>query len=116
LDDLARCRAVFSTAGNQLVGEALWFGKPVLVMPEHTVEQRLNAAAVERLRIGRQVSHTEVTSSAIERFLRDEGEFRLAIRQTVRDGRTAAIASIEGFARELVAPGVASTVPAWRLA
>lgn len=112
LDDLARCRAVFSTAGNQLVGEALWFGKPVLVMPEHTVEQRLNAAAVDRLRIGRQVSHTEVNTEIVERFLRDESEFRVSIRQTVRDGRTAAIAAIEGFARELVAPGAAPARPA----
>src|SRR5262249_51453416 len=47
LEDLAACRAVFSTAGNQLVGEAIHLGKPMLVMPEHTVEQRVNALAIE---------------------------------------------------------------------
>ena len=34
MEDLATCTAVVSTAGNQLVGEALYLGKPVLVMPE----------------------------------------------------------------------------------
>jgi uncharacterized protein (TIGR00661 family) len=103
LDDLASCRAVFSTAGNQLVGEALWFGKPMLVMPEHTVEQRLNAAAVERLGIGRKVHPAGVTTRFIERFLADEGDFRGAMRSAVRDGRGEALSAIEGFGREVMA-------------
>ncbi|HEY4013547.1 MAG TPA: glycosyltransferase family protein [Polyangiaceae bacterium] len=103
LDDLASCRAVFSTAGNQLVGEALWFGKPMLVMPEHTVEQRLNAAAVERLGIGRKVHPAGVTTRFIERFLADEGDFRGAMRSAVRDGRAEALSAIEGFGREVMA-------------
>jgi len=42
--DLATCRAVVSTAGNQLVGEALHLGKPVLAFPEPgNAEQRINA-------------------------------------------------------------------------
>lgn len=40
LEDLASCRGVISTAGNQLMGEAIFLGKPVLVMPEACVEQR----------------------------------------------------------------------------
>ncbi|MEL6348107.1 MAG: glycosyltransferase family protein, partial [Myxococcota bacterium] len=36
LRDLATCKAVLSTAGNQLVGEAIHYGKPLLVMPERT--------------------------------------------------------------------------------
>jgi UDP:flavonoid glycosyltransferase YjiC (YdhE family) len=44
VDDLASCRAVVSTAGNQLVGEALHLGKPVLAFPEPgNAEQRINA-------------------------------------------------------------------------
>ncbi len=102
LEDLASCRAVFSTAGNQLVGEAIWLGKPMLVMPEHTVEQRLNAAAVERLGVGMQVGHTEIDSAAIERFLAREDGFRDSIRRAVRDGRVEALGAVEGFARDLV--------------
>ena len=41
--------AVVSTAGNQLVGEALYLGKPVLVMPERVnFEQAINAHYLEQ--------------------------------------------------------------------
>jgi len=116
LDDLASCRAVFSTAGNQLVGEALWFDKPMLVMPEHTVEQRLNAAAVDRLGIGRQVRHCDVTGDIVARFLADEHAYRGAMRNAVRDGRPAALSAIEGFARELGGARRRGRQPAWRFA
>jgi uncharacterized protein (TIGR00661 family) len=116
LDDLAGCRAVFSTAGNQLVGEALWFGKPVLVTPEDTVEQRLNAAAVGRLGIGRQVRHADVSAPVIERFLADEASFHGAMRHAVRDGRADALATIERFARELRTTGRRAPQQAWRFA
>jgi uncharacterized protein (TIGR00661 family) len=116
LDDLASCRAVFSTAGNQLVGEALWFDKPMLVMPEHTVEQRLNASAVDRLGIGQKVNHTDVTAAIIERFLAEERRFCGAMGRAVRDGRADALVAIEGFARELRAAGRRSAERAWRFA
>jgi uncharacterized protein (TIGR00661 family) len=101
LDDLASCRAVFSTAGNQLVGEAVWFGKPMLVTPENTVEQRLNAAAVERLGIGRAVAHDDVDGATLGGFLAGIDAYRESVRRAARDGRTEAVHSIEGFAREL---------------
>jgi uncharacterized protein (TIGR00661 family) len=101
LDDLAGCRAVFSTAGNQLVGEAVWFGKPMLVMPENTVEQRLNAAAVERLGIGRAVDHHAIDVGVLGEFLGAGESLRETMKHSVRDGRTEAVGAIEGFAREL---------------
>jgi uncharacterized protein (TIGR00661 family) len=101
LDDLASCRAVFSTAGNQLVGEAVWHGKPMLVTPEHTVEQRLNAAAVERLGIGRRVHHADVDAPVIADFLASAEGYRATMGRAVRDGRAEALCAIEGFAREL---------------
>jgi uncharacterized protein (TIGR00661 family) len=116
LDDLASCRAVFSTAGNQLVGEAIWFGKPMLVMPEHTVEQRLNAAAVERLGIGSQVPHTEVDAPGMERFLANEESFRTSMRGAVSDGREEALLAIDGFARELLRERKRQPQRAWRFA
>ena len=116
LDNLASCRAVFSTAGNQLVGEALWFDKPMLVMPEHTVEQRLNAAAVNRLGIGRQVRHCDVTAGTVARFLADERAYRGAMRNAVRDSSPAALSAIEGFARELGGARRRGRQPAWRFA
>jgi uncharacterized protein (TIGR00661 family) len=115
--DLASCRSVFSTAGNQLVGEAIWFNKPMLVMPEHTVEQRLNAAALERLGIGMQVQRTEIDGATIRRFLETEDVFRKSMRHALRDGRAEAIVALETFARELASarPARAAT-RAWKLA
>ena len=44
VDDLIACRALLCNAGNQLVGEALYLGKPVLAIPEAgNFEQRINA-------------------------------------------------------------------------
>jgi uncharacterized protein (TIGR00661 family) len=116
LDDLASCRAVFSTAGNQLVGEAIWFDKPMLVSPERTVEQRLNAAAVVRLGIGRSIEHDEIDGAAIRDFLGHLDGYRASMRHAARDGRAEAILAIEAFAREL--RGRRSRVPArtWEFA
>ncbi len=115
--DLASCRSIFSTAGNQLVGEAIWFNKPMLVMPEHTVEQRLNATALERLGIGMQVDRTEIDRTAFRRFLDREDVFRESMQHALRDGRAEAIAALESFARELASARPArATARAWKLA
>jgi uncharacterized protein (TIGR00661 family) len=116
LEDLASCRAVFSTAGNQLVGEAMWFGKPMLVMPEETVEQRLNAAAVERTGLGLRVDSLRVTRAAFDRLFADEARFREAAKRNARDGRSDAIAALERFARELAVDAPRVRERAWRYA
>jgi uncharacterized protein (TIGR00661 family) len=44
ITDLASCRGVLCTAGQQLIGEARYFGKPILVVPmPHQYEQEINA-------------------------------------------------------------------------
>ena len=44
VEDLASCRALVSAAGNQLIGEALHLGKPLLVLPERAhAEQLMNS-------------------------------------------------------------------------
>jgi uncharacterized protein (TIGR00661 family) len=70
-DDLSRATGVFSTAGNQLVGEAMHLNKPMLVTPENTVEQRVNGFALERLGFGRSVQHERIRASVIRSFLRE---------------------------------------------
>ncbi|MEM9694068.1 MAG: glycosyltransferase family protein [Myxococcota bacterium] len=99
LEDLARCEALLSTAGNQLVGEAMYLGKPMLAVPENTVEQRLNAAWVERLAIGRKVEHADLTVRGIEEFLRDAPRYATRARQLSRDGRSEAVAALERYIR-----------------
>jgi uncharacterized protein (TIGR00661 family) len=101
LEDLAGCRAVISTAGNQLIGEALYLGKPVCVTPEACVEQRLNAAAVERLGIGMRVSAREFSATRLHTFLSQLDFYRSNIARNVRDGVHAAVEIMEQFLSEL---------------
>jgi uncharacterized protein (TIGR00661 family) len=101
LADLASCHAVLSTAGNQLVGEALHLGKPLLVMPEATVEQRLNGAAVARMGIGERSSFDEIDEGVIRRFLGQRDEFAAAARQHATNGRREALERLETWFEEL---------------
>jgi UDP:flavonoid glycosyltransferase YjiC (YdhE family) len=116
LEDLARCRAVLSTAGNQLVGEALHFGKPMLVHPERCVEQRLNAAAVSRLGIGQKTRHEDISADVIQRFLREAPHYEAGSRGLVQDGRADALAAIESFASELAQAHRSKRSRSWELA
>jgi uncharacterized protein (TIGR00661 family) len=117
LRDLAACRAVFSTAGNQLVGEALYLGKPVLVMPENTSEQRVNALALEHMGAGAQIRLANVSAAALRSFLAREDELRARIPAHVRDGRTDALAALDGSISALSRRGLgAPALPSWRTA
>jgi uncharacterized protein (TIGR00661 family) len=107
LEDLARCRAVVGSAGNQLVGEALYFGKPLLVTPEDSVEQRINADAVVRAAFGAAVPQGQLTGARLRAFLAAEPRLRDRTRWCVRDGRADAVAALERYAAELapIRPG-----------
>jgi uncharacterized protein (TIGR00661 family) len=101
LEDLASCRAVLSTAGNQLVGEAIYLGKPVLVVPEHSVEQRLNAAAVERLQIGMRLRPREFTAERIRLFLSRMDCYTAQLQRHARDGLSETLTLLVQFLTEL---------------
>lgn len=53
VEDLASARAVLATAGHQLASEAMHLGKPMLLCPEDSAEQRLNARELVRLGVAR---------------------------------------------------------------
>jgi uncharacterized protein (TIGR00661 family) len=103
LADLASCRAVVSTAGNQLVGEALHLGKPLMVMPEATVEQRLNASAVARMGIGEVTSFDRLDAGQIRQFLADRERYARAAVRHAKNGRRAALERLEAWFEELSA-------------
>jgi len=112
VDDLARCRAVLSTAGNQLVGEAMHLGKPMLVVPEDTVEQRMNAAAIQRLGLGESIAMRDLDAVRIRRFFTGADGYAERARAQRVDGRSEAVFALETWARELsyqrrVAPSLA---------
>ena len=109
LEDLASCRGVISTAGNQLMGETIYLGKPVLVIPERCVEQRLNAAGVVNLGIGMRTTRGKFKPKLIREFLDRSDEFRTNMKAHVRDGKQETLDALEQFMLEL-APGGAPAV------
>lgn len=107
--DLAGCRAVLSTAGNQLIGEAIHFGKPILAVPEDAFEQRLNAHMIERMGVGMRSSFGGLTPSDVDRFLANENNYRSYMKEHAGDGREEAIATLNRFIEELGAPKILLT-------
>ena len=103
LHDLAGCRAVISTAGNQLIGEAIHFGKPILALPEQAFEQRLNAAMIERMGVGMRGDLARLTPSDVDRFLGNTDYYRSNMLEHARDGRTEAVETLHRFIDELAA-------------
>lgn len=102
--DLAACRAVIATAGSQLIGEALYFGKPFLALPERAFEQQLNARTLERMGVGRFASLETLSAADIEIFLADLSRYRDNLASHTRNGRTEALEILRGFIAELSPP------------
>src|SRR5262249_6000619 len=89
--DLANCRAVLSTAGNQLIGEAIYLGKPILAAPEDAFEQRLNAHMVEHMGVGMRANLSTLSPSDVDRFLGNDTFYRSNMRDHRGDGRDEAL-------------------------
>lgn len=67
---LASCKAVITTAGQQLIGEARYFGKPLLVVPmpgQH--EQEINALYAKREGLGDYCRLPDLSPELIRDFL-----------------------------------------------
>jgi uncharacterized protein (TIGR00661 family) len=70
VDDLAACRCLVSAAGNQLIGEALHLGKPLLVLPERAhSEQLMNSHFLAAMGCGEFALLEEVTPERVTTFL-----------------------------------------------
>jgi uncharacterized protein (TIGR00661 family) len=106
IEDLATCRSLISTSGNQLIGEAMHLRKPVLVIPEDTHEQRVNAHAIERLGIGIVVQRHAFDGEALRRFLSLDASCAARMRELARDGTSETLAALDEFARALTGRGI----------
>jgi uncharacterized protein (TIGR00661 family) len=105
MDDLVDCRAVVCTAGNQLVGEALYLRKPVLGIPEpRNFEQAVNAHYLRAS--GGGWATRRLTLDVLDRFVERVDEFRSRIVPDSACGNAAAVGAI---ARHL--PGRAAEAP-----
>lgn len=107
--DLAHCKAVLSTAGNQTIGEAIHFGKPILALPEEAFEQRLNAWMIERMGVGMKGDRLRLTPSDVDRFLGNYDYYRSNMAEHAGDGRAEAIETLHRYIDELGAETTAAT-------
>lgn len=55
LFDLRRSEFVISTSGHQLISEAIWYEKPLFLIPFETYEQKFNTYMVEKYALGKNI-------------------------------------------------------------
>ncbi len=80
IEDLAACRCMVSAAGNQLIGEALHLGKPMLVLPERAhAEQLMNSHFLAGMGCGDFALLEQVTRERVRRFFDGLDRFRPAL-------------------------------------
>ncbi len=80
IEDLASCKALVSTAGNQLVGEALYFGKPVLSIPEPgNYEQEINGHFLHKSGCGENVYMHMIDDKTVKKFLDRRNHYKNAV-------------------------------------
>lgn len=101
---LAGCEAVVAAAGNQLLGEALYLGKPYFALPEGKhFEQCINAHYLRELGGGEWCEIEAVELDDLRRFFERLEEYRanLSGRQKEFDGTPAAVEAIESMLTSL---------------
>ncbi|QDU55363.1 glycosyltransferase family protein [Aeoliella mucimassa] len=102
-ESLVTCKAVVAAAGNQLLGEALYLGKPFFAMPERKhFEQRINACFLKELGGGDWAYVERVEQSQLDAFMANIEMYRenLKGRQEEFDGTPKAVATIEAILSE----------------
>lgn len=93
--DLANCRALVCTAGNQLVGEALYLRKPVFVLPEaNNFEQVINAHYLVESGAGVSEEIEYVRPSQLRAFLDNLADYRARIEPERMNGNPVALEAI----------------------
>ncbi|MCC6547343.1 teichoic acid biosynthesis protein [Candidatus Sumerlaeota bacterium] len=99
--DLAACQALVCTAGNQLVGEALYLRKPVFAMPEvNNHEQYINAHFLRQEGTGDWVELESFSPQHLRDFLDRLESFRARIVPEKYNGNPLAIKTVEDFLSE----------------
>jgi len=75
--DLAACSALVATAGNTLIGEALYLGKPIFALPESgNIEQQIHAHFIAHSGCGEVADMASVEAATLAGFLARLGQFQ----------------------------------------
>lgn len=102
LTDLATSRAVLCTAGFTLISEALYLGKPLLVVPNRGIfEQTINALFLEREKLGNAILHRPLQTRDVTTFLNHLDTFEARLRNRPACGNTEALDCIEKVLRQI---------------
>ena len=105
VEDLASSHAVVTTAGNQLLGEALYLQKPVLALPEPgNCEQLIHAHLLAREATGEWTDFERVSAGIVRRFLARVEHYRSRIVPERMNGNAAALAELRRHLPLSVAP------------
>jgi len=97
-DHLASCSALVCTAGNQLVGEAFFLGKPVMAIPERGLaEQRMNGHFLAASGGGICVPERRVDARHVRALLFGAASFRRNIDPRNTNGLATALRVVESF-------------------
>lgn len=98
VEDLATCDALISTAGNQLVGEALYLGKPVFGMPEaRNYEQYMNGHFLQQSGAGRTMELERLTGGDLRDFLENLDVYRSRIDRQRMNGLPRTLSIVNRF-------------------
>jgi uncharacterized protein (TIGR00661 family) len=100
VEDLASSDCVIAAAGNQVLGEALHFRKPVFALPEQKHhEQCINACFLEQLGGGAWMPIERVSGEDLRAFLKRRDQFREQLEGSLErfDGTDAAALEIESM-------------------
>jgi uncharacterized protein (TIGR00661 family) len=101
VEDLATCRALVSTAGNQLVGESLFLGKPVLAMPEKgNYEQFINAHFLQESNSGMAIEMDRFTPDIVRKFMDNLEFYKTHIDRDQQYGNPKALSIINRYLPE----------------
>ncbi len=93
--DLAAAACVATNAGNQLVGEGLYLGKPVLALPEaNQHEQAINARYLRASGGGDWTPVRDLTPARLRRFLAERDRYRGRVDRRRLRGNEPALAAI----------------------
>lgn len=95
-EDLARSRALISSAGNQVIGEALALRKPVLAYPEPgNWEQEINGHFLAQSGMGRSLSAEQWSRASLRAFEAELPELASRIRPELMSGNAVVLRAIE---------------------
>jgi uncharacterized protein (TIGR00661 family) len=95
IEDLASAHALVTTAGNQLLGEALYLEKPVLALPEPgNSEQQIHGHLLAAAGAGEWLDTERAGAAELERFLGRVEEYRAGIAGVRLNGNPAALAEL----------------------